>query len=100
MVGLSFGNTDSSYPDIDFGLDLALDSVVYVYEKGVYRGTFGSYRPGDVFRVAVTGGVVRYYKNGGLLYTSTQTPPYPLLVDTWLYNQGATIQSVMISGAQ
>jgi hypothetical protein len=98
MVGLSNGNVDASYPDIDFGLDLAPGGIVYVFEKGTNRGTFGSYQTGDVFRVAVVSGVVKYSKNGVVLYTSTQAPVYPLLVDTWLYYQGATITNAYTSG--
>jgi hypothetical protein len=97
MFGLSNGNTDSSYPDIDFGLDLA-PSTIYVFEKGANRGSFGSYAAGDVMRVAVVGGVVRYSRNGTVFYTSTQAPTYPLLVDTWLYSQGATLNNAVVAG--
>jgi hypothetical protein len=72
--------------------------VVLVFEKGTNRGTFGSYQTGDVFRVAVVGGVVKYSKNGAVIYTSSQTPVYPFLVDTWLYNEGATITNAYTSG--
>jgi len=48
----------------------------------VTRGTFGTFVSGDHLRVAVEGGVVRYYRNGTLLYTSSVTPAYPLLVDS------------------
>ncbi len=97
MFGLSNGNTDSSYQDIDFGLDLAPGGTIYVFEKGVNKGTFGSYATGDLLRVAVVGGVVRYSRNGTVLYTSTQAPTYPLLVDTWLYSLGATLNNAVVA---
>ena len=53
----------------------------------------------DVLRAAVTAGVVGYYINGALRYMSTATPTYPLLCDTALYDTGATLQNVMISGS-
>ena len=31
---------------------------------------------GDVFRIAVKSGVVRFYKDGALFYTSTVAPTY------------------------
>src|SRR5512143_387828 len=99
MAGLSNGNADASYQDIDFGLDLAQGATVYVFEKGTKRGTFGTYATGDVFRVALVGGVVKYSRNGAVFYSSSQTPTYPLLVDSWLNNQGATLNSVVIAGA-
>jgi hypothetical protein len=70
-----------------------------VYEGGVLRGSFGSYATGDVIRVAVTAGVVRYSKNGVVFYSSTAVPSYPLLVDTSLFHNGATIRGVVISGS-
>ena len=96
MFGFSKGNTDSSYQDIDFGLDLA-PGMIYVFEKGVNKGNFGSYATGDRLRVAVVGGVVRYSRNGAVFYTSTEAPTYPLLVDTWLYHLGATLNNAVIA---
>ena len=58
---------------------------------------FTSYAPGDVFRVAVVGGVVQYSRNEAVFYTSSQTPSYPLLVDSWLNNQGATLNGAVIA---
>jgi hypothetical protein len=98
MIGLSNGDTDQSYGDIDFALYPAADSNLYVYEGGVYKASLGAYAGGDHLRVAVNSGVVRYYKNGALLFTSTGVPTYPLLVDTSLYTPDATINNVLIAG--
>jgi Calx-beta domain len=99
LLGLSNGNTDASYPDVDFGIAIGGAPIqVYVFEKGVNRGSFGTYKTGDVFRVAVVGGVVKYSKNGVVFYSSTQARVYPLLVDTWLYTTGATLKSVVFLG--
>jgi YD repeat-containing protein len=99
IAGLSRGDTDQSYQDVDFGIDLAGNGQIYIYEAGVSRGTFGSYGAGDVFRVAIEGGVVKYRKNGVLLYTSTVAPSYPLLVDCALANLNGTLNEVKISGS-
>ena len=99
MIGLSHGDTNQDYSDIDFALYPAAGGALYVYEDGVYRGYFGNYATGDTLRVAVEGGVVKYRKNGTLLYTSTVAPTYPLLVDTSLYSYGSTLNNVLISGA-
>ena len=70
-----------------------------VYEAGVSKGRFGTYVAGDTLRVAVVGGVVKYSKNGTVVYTSTKAPIYPLLVDTALYNTGATLNNAVVSSA-
>jgi hypothetical protein len=98
MFGLSHGDTDQSYTDIDFAMYLTGNNL-NVYERGGQRGgNFATFVPGDVLRVAVVGGRVKYSKNGVAFYTSTAAPSYPLLVDTALLNQGATLKSVVISG--
>ncbi len=97
MLGLSKGDADQSYSDIDFAIYPAIGGTLYVYEQGVSKGVFGSYVTGDVLRVAVEGGVVRYRKNGTLLYSSV-APSYPLLVDTSLFTQGATLNNAMLGG--
>ena len=98
MAGLSHGNTNTDFADLDFGVLLASNGTVYVFEGGASRGVFGTYLAGDRFRVAVEGGVVRYRRNGVLFYTSAVAPAYPLLVDTALFSPAATIADVVLSG--
>jgi len=95
-LGLSYGNTNQSWDDIDFCIYLENNGTVDINEGATTRGSFGSYAAGDVFRVAVENGVVKYRKNGALLYTSTVTPTYPLLVDTSLYSTNATLTNVVM----
>ena len=40
--------------------------------------------------------VVRYYKNGTLLYESKNAPLFPLLVDTTLLTMNSTITNAVI----
>jgi hypothetical protein len=95
---LSSGNTNASYPEIDFAVHLRGDGALAILENGALRGIFGTYAAGDTLQVAVVSGSVQYKKNGSLLYTSSQSFSYPLLVDTSLYSQGATLTGVVISG--
>jgi hypothetical protein len=97
MFGLSNGNSSQSWQDIDYAFYPTAGGALQIYERGVGRGTFGTYAAGDKLRVAVVGGVVRYYRNGVLLYTSPMAPVFPLLVDTALYDTGATLGEVVIS---
>jgi hypothetical protein len=68
-----------------------------VWEAGNVIGWVGTYATGDLLRVAVEGGVVKYRKNGALLYTSSVAPTYPLLVDSSFYSNGSTLTNVVIS---
>jgi hypothetical protein len=97
MAGLSNGDSDKTYVDIDYAIYLKDDGNVRVYEKGTWKANTGTYVAGDVFRVQVTGSVVTYLKNGTLMYTSSVAPTSPLLADTSLFTTGATLQSVVLS---
>ena len=98
MCGLSNGDAGAGFDDIDYAIYLVAGGSVAVYEGGAGRGFFGTYAPGDRFRVEVNGGVVRYKKNGSVFYTSAMTPRFPLLVDTSLLSPGATLTGVVIRG--
>jgi hypothetical protein len=69
--------------------------VAEVRENGVYK-TETHYRSGTVFRIAVENGVVKYYRDGGLFYTSKLKPNYPLVVDAALLNLNATVSNALI----
>lgn len=101
MLGLSNGDTDQSFWDIDFAIFPIDTGDLYVYEFGQSRGWVGRYEAGDRLRVSVENGVVRYWRNGVLLYTSNVTvtsASYPLLVDTSFYTPWATVTNATISG--
>src|SRR5204862_371553 len=68
-----------------------------LYESGNLRGDFGTYAASDRLKVAVESGVVKYYRNGTLLYTSTVAPTYPLQVDTSLNTVNAGVYNVVIT---
>jgi hypothetical protein len=97
MAGLSSGNSGQSYTDIDFAISLSDTGGFAVYEGGNSRGNFGLYAAGDTFQVRVTAGVVSYWKNGAMFYTSALSPTYPLLLDTSLRTPGATILDALIT---
>jgi RHS repeat-associated protein len=100
MCGL--GNTDSSwyYADIDYAFFAGPSAGLEIWESGIQRGSFGTYAASDRLRVAVEGGVVKYYRNATLLYTSTVAPKYPLQVDTSLNTVNAGVYNVVISGTR
>jgi len=49
MFGLSNGDTNPAYADIDFAFYMA-GTALKVYEGGVYKGDFGTIAPGDCSR--------------------------------------------------
>jgi len=98
MLGLSNGDSGQSYTDIDFALYTYWDSTLHVYEAGAYIGYLGTYAAGDRLRVAVEGGQVKYLRNGVVVGVSSRAVTYPLLADAALYNTGASLTNVVMSG--
>jgi hypothetical protein len=94
FIGLSNGNPGTTAQEIAFSIKLSSNSIASVQEHAVYKTEIG-YVPGDIFRIAVVGGVIKYSKNGVVFYTSG-TPTYPLLVDTTFWDTSATINNAVI----
>ena len=97
VIGRRSNVQDASvlHTDIDFAAYLA-GSSLKVYEGGASKGTFGTLAVGDVVKVAVQGGTVRYYLNNALVYTSTLAPTYPLLLDTAINSLGGKVYNAYI----
>jgi hypothetical protein len=96
-AGLSISDSDQNFTSIAFAVHLNTGGAFYVMESGQSRGYFGDYRSGDVFRVAIESGRVKYYRNGTVFYTSGITPAYPLIADAALNGQGSTIGNAVIA---
>jgi hypothetical protein len=98
LFGLSNGDANPTQADVDFAFFMA-GGVLKVYESGVLRNNFGSYAVGDTLRVSVdVGGVIHYYRNGALLYTSAFAPTYPLVLDTSINSLGGSLTNANICG--
>lgn len=97
MAGLSNGNADAGFEDIDFAFYLKGDGNLEIYEFGALRERVGTYAAGDAFRVQASGDTVTYRHNGALVHTSRTTPRHPLLVDTALFTNGATITNATLA---
>jgi hypothetical protein len=98
MFGLSNGDSNTLHGDIDFAAYLA-GSTLMVYERGLNKGTFGTLAVGDVIKVSIESGVVKYYKNDALFYTSSAPARYPLLLDTAINSTLGQISNAYICSA-
>ena len=94
-VGLSHGNAGTSASEIAYGLRF-FPGYVEVRESGVYKADW-TLIAGAVHKVAVEGGLVKYFQNGALKYTSAVAPTYPLLVDATLDTLGDAVQNAVIT---
>ncbi len=98
-AGLGTNATSSTDPAlINYAFSLWEDGGWDVRERNVYK-TDGRFVTGDRFRIAVTVGVVKYYKNGTLVYTSATRATASLLFDTTLVGTGAEVRNATITAA-
>jgi hypothetical protein len=91
-VGLMRSGKTVSIRNIDFAFLLGGAGVASIRENGVYRAET-TYKAGDVFRVAVEKGVVKYYKNNVLIYQSNVAATYPLSAAASILDLGGTVSN-------
>ncbi len=96
FCGLTRNASGTDYSAIDFAIKLAGNGVADVRENNTYK-TETTYQSGDVFRISVESGVVKYYKNGSVFYTSARPPAYPLVADASFINVNGTVGNAAIA---
>jgi RHS repeat-associated protein len=105
IFGFGHFQSIASYQDIDFGVEMYTSGTMAAKVAGGTASSLGNVSIGDVVRVGVEydsslgRNVLRWYKNGSLLYTynsSGLTITYPLMVDTTVPEQGSSITNAQI----
>jgi hypothetical protein len=96
MVGLAYSNPDANFTSIDYGIYPSADGYIRVYEKGVWKGKFTTYKTGDILFVERVGSTVYYKQNGTTVYKSATSSSGTMIVDAGLYTSGATIVDAKI----
>ena len=96
MFGLSNSNKNQNYNSIDYAVFLMHNATLAVYENGVLKGNFGTYKKGDVFKVRRTSDNIDYLKNDEIFYTSLIQSTHKLYFDSSFRNKDATLINVNI----
>jgi hypothetical protein len=97
MIGLSATDANASFTSIQYAFFLQNGGGLLIYESGVDRGAFGTYTSGDILKIAVENNVVKYYRNGTVIFISSVVPTLPLFVDVSTNSTGATANNVKIA---
>lgn len=96
MLGISSSNPNGSYTSINYALYLDYGTL-YVYENGAQIINLGTYFVGDVLKVEVADGVVRYFRNEIMLYRSKKAATnFPMFADVSFYNPYSHLDNVNI----
>ncbi|MBK9262661.1 MAG: hypothetical protein IPM54_23025 [Polyangiaceae bacterium] len=108
VVGLTSDPAGTGWNTIDYAIMLTKvpstnEPVIQIWENGGFsaRSVNGTYAPGDVFRVEIVAGEVRYLRNGALMHSHATTPTYPLYADATLGGTaGTTVADVSMRACQ
>jgi hypothetical protein len=97
VAGFSNGNPGTSGNEIAFGLRFYPGSpgIVEVRESGAYKWDWLNVQ-GATHTIALEAGVVKYYQNDTLKYTSAVAPSLPLLLDTALGSAGSAVLNATV----
>ncbi|MBL7944352.1 MAG: HYR domain-containing protein, partial [Flavobacteriales bacterium] len=96
--GISATDAGNGSGGIDYAFRLRDDGGLRVYENGSNMGSFGNYNTGDVLRIWRDNGVVKYYRNATLVYTSTVAPgSAAYYVDCAMNQQNSTLNNIYIT---
>ncbi|CZF78583.1 Cell wall-associated protease precursor [Grimontia celer] len=99
MFGLGNAESSANYPDIDYAFYI-VNTTLYVYESGSYRGNFGanSVATGDTLSLEVNNGTIRYLRNGEEIRAvsySGETPDF--YVDSSFYNGAIRLSNISLT---
>ena len=98
MVGLSATDVNANWTSIQYGFYLTNWGALEIRESGSGNLVSGlTYANGDVLRISVENGVVKYYRNGNPVYCSTTAPTLPLFVDVSTNTLGAVVSNVKVA---
>ncbi len=95
-IGLMRAGQRTTQNNIDFAIGVCNNGSLSIRERGVYR-TETACRAGDIFRIAVENGAVKYYKNGAAFYQSRVAPAYPLVAAVTLFSLNASVSNITIA---
>jgi concanavalin A-like lectin/glucanase superfamily protein/Big-like domain-containing protein/purple acid phosphatase-like protein len=93
-AGLKQTGAAAGYANMAYAIRLQSGRAT-VGERGVYKADT-PFVSGDVFRIAIGAGAVRYSKNGTVFYTSSGAPTYPLQASASINDLGGTISNAVI----
>jgi RHS repeat-associated protein len=97
MIGFAESDLNSDYKYIDYALYLKNNGDLAVYESYISQGSIGTYLAGDKFKIERAGGIVRFYQNDNLIYTSEKESYSNLIIDASLNTSGATLTNIKSS---
>ena len=95
-IGLGYGGAGTAPGAINFAIRLQ-NGVAEVRESNTYRTEIG-FAPGDTFRIALENNTVRYFKNGGVFYTSATPVTAALRLHAVLFNLNGAIGGIGLGG--
>lgn len=91
LFGLTLNNMIADEFSIRFGIEIRGNGIALVREGGYVEHVIGNYNVGDIFRIEKENGVIKYYHNDIVVFTSNRDTNRKLYADVSLFNLNATL---------
>lgn len=95
-IGLNLVDSSELNTDIDHAIRLKADGKAQVCHGATAGADLGLFSSSTVFMIRRSGAVVKFFKDGLLMHTSTTPSAGPLLVDCSFYKLGSRLTSCLI----
>lgn len=95
IIGFSDEELVADKATIKFGVQFNQDGEIRIHEEGEHKGTYGEFETGDKIKIERTNGLIQYYKNDVIFYTSEDSYNGELVVDVSIKAMNGLIPEVL-----
>jgi len=90
-VGLNLVDNSRSYSDLDHSILITAAGTASVYQGATAKASLGTHTADTYYSIQRIGGLIEFYKDGQLRYSTTCHPTAQYLVDSAFYTVGSEV---------
>ncbi len=94
-AGLTAGDS-LGFAQLAYAIGVDKTNTVEIYESGIYRAGV-PFSDGDLFKISIESGFVKYYRNGSVVFTSSVAPTVPLSAEALLLSLSSQLNNPVLT---
>ena len=94
-AGLTAGDS-LGFSQLSYAIGVGTINTVEIYESGIYRADI-PFLDGDLFKISIESGLVKYYRNGSVVFTSPVAPTVPLSAEALLLSLSSQLNNTVLT---
>ncbi len=99
VIGISDGEGEIGFEEIDFGYFFSDTEALYLLENGRVIGQYGEVFPGDELKIIRVGESIDYTHNGRSIKRSLGEVSSEYMIGVWIHDSGTQISDIFSSAA-